>query len=242
MQVIIVGSFLCDPSKFSWNCMFGDIEVPIEIVQEGVLCCEAPLHLPGKVTFCITSGNHEACSEMREFEYRAKSNICPQCKSSPSEAHGSTEELLLLVRFVQMLLSDPPTQQGDTGLSEIFLPKNSKSNGDSCSHIIEALLDGSGTSSGAINGLLEMLLMDKLHQWLAIRSKRDDQVTCSLSRKEQGIIHTVAALGFEWALNPILSCGVGVNFRDINGCTALHWAARFGRCENPCAFESCLVY
>ncbi|GMP82308.1 hypothetical protein CsSME_00036678 [Camellia sinensis var. sinensis] len=39
----------------------------------------------------------------------------------------------------------------------------------------------------------------------------------------------VAGLGFEWALNPILNSGVGVNFRDINGWTALHWAARFGR-------------
>ncbi|KAF2292927.1 hypothetical protein GH714_029909 [Hevea brasiliensis] len=39
----------------------------------------------------------------------------------------------------------------------------------------------------------------------------------------------VAGLGYEWALSPILSQGVNVNFRDINGWTALHWAARFGR-------------
>ncbi|KAK4791287.1 hypothetical protein SAY86_031700 [Trapa natans] len=231
-KVMIVGSFLCDPFKFSWNCMFDDIEVPIKIVQEGVLCCETPLHIPGKVQLCITSGNRQACSEIREFEYRDKSSICTQCKSSPlEEAHGSMEELLLLVRFVQILLSDSPTQQGDASLSEVSLPQNSESSEDSCSHIIEALLDGSGTSSGTINGLLEVLLMDKLHQWLAIRSKGNDQVTCSLSRKEQGIIHTVAALGFEWALNPILSRGINVNFRDINGWTALHWAARFGRYE-----------
>lgn len=56
-----------------------------------------------------------------------------------------------------------------------------------------------------------------------------DQPGCSLSKKELGIIHMVAGLGFEWALNPILSCGVSINFRDINGWTALHWAARFGR-------------
>lgn len=50
-----------------------------------------------------------------------------------------------------------------------------------------------------------------------------------MSKKEQGVIHTVAGLGFEWALNPILSHGVGINFRDINGWTVLHWAAHFGR-------------
>jgi len=39
----------------------------------------------------------------------------------------------------------------------------------------------------------------------------------------------IAGLGFEWALSPILNSGVNINFRDINGWTALHWAARFGR-------------
>lgn len=50
-----------------------------------------------------------------------------------------------------------------------------------------------------------------------------------MSKKEQWVIHIVAGLGFEWALNPILSSGVVVDLRDINGWTALHWAARFGR-------------
>ncbi|KAK1584696.1 hypothetical protein Q3G72_035326 [Acer saccharum] len=36
-KVIIVGSFLCDPSESSWLYMFGDIEVPIQIIQDGVI-------------------------------------------------------------------------------------------------------------------------------------------------------------------------------------------------------------
>ncbi|GKD52871.1 calmodulin-binding transcription activator 4-like protein isoform X2 [Tanacetum coccineum] len=39
----------------------------------------------------------------------------------------------------------------------------------------------------------------------------------------------VSGLGFVWALAPILKSGVGINFRDTNGWTALHWASRFGR-------------
>ncbi|KAK0593959.1 hypothetical protein LWI29_000203 [Acer saccharum] len=74
------------------------------------------------------------------------------------------------------------------------------------------------------------LLKDKLQQWLSSKSMGEsDQPGCSLSKKERGIIHMIAGLGFEWALNPILSHGVGVNFWYINGWTALHWASRFGR-------------
>ncbi|XP_020229866.1 calmodulin-binding transcription activator 4 isoform X2 [Cajanus cajan] len=227
-KVIIVGSFFCNPSESSWACMLGDIEVPVEIIQDGVICCEAPSHLPGKVTLCITSGNRESCSEVREFEYRNKANSCTRCTQLETEATRSPEELLLLVRLGQMLLSESTTKN-DNIESGIPLIKQ-KADDDSWSHIIEALLVGSGTSTGTIDWILEELLKDKLQQWLSCRSQeRDEETGCSLSKKEQGIIHMVAGLGYEWALNPILSCGVNINFRDINGWTALHWAARFGR-------------
>ncbi|KHN34827.1 Calmodulin-binding transcription activator 4 [Glycine soja] len=227
-KVIVVGSLLCHPSDSAWACMFGDVEVPVEIIQDGVISCEAPSHLPGKVTLCITSGNRESCSEVREFEYRDKTNSCTQCTQSETEATRSPEELLLLVRLEQMLLS-ASTIKNDNIESGIPLIKQ-KADDDSWSHIIEALLVGSGTSTGTVDWLLEELLKDKLQQWLSCRSQEKDEETgCSLSKKEQGIIHMVAGLGFEWALNPILTCGVNINFRDINGWTALHWAARFGR-------------
>ena len=228
VQVIIVGSFLCHPSDSAWACMFGDVEVPVEIIQDGVICCEAPSHLPGKVTLCITSGNRESCSEVREFEYRNKTDSCTRCSSLERESNRSPEELLLLVRFGQMLLSDSTTKNDNIESGSHLIKQ--KADDDSWSHIIEALLVGSGTSSRTIDWLLEELLKDKLQLWLSCRSQEKDEVTgCSLSKKEQGIIHMVAGLGFEWALNPILSCGVNINFRDINGWTALHWAARFGR-------------
>ncbi|KAJ6695011.1 CALMODULIN-BINDING TRANSCRIPTION ACTIVATOR 4 [Salix koriyanagi] len=181
MQVIIVGSFLCDPSESSWTCMLGDTEVPLQIIQEGVICCEAPPHQPGKVTLCITSGNRESC-------------------------------------------------KGDSIETEIHLLQKLKADDDSWGYIIEGLLIGSGTSSTTVDWLLQQLLKDKLRQWLSSKSQEQhDHPGCSLSKKEQGIIHMLAGLGFEWALSPILSHGVSINFRDINGWTALHWAARFGR-------------
>ncbi|CAI9299619.1 unnamed protein product [Lactuca saligna] len=98
-------------SDLKLYCMFGEIEVRIEIILEGVLCCYAPPLPLGTVIVCIT------CSEIREFEYLEKQISNPR---------GGDEE-------------------------------------ESWSQLIEG-----------------------------------------------------------WALTPILNSGVGVNFRDINGWTALY--------------------
>ena len=206
--------------------MFGDVEVPAEIIQDGIICCEAPSNLLGKVNLCITSGNRVPCSEMREFEFRNKTTSCTRCNSLETEGSKSPEDLLLLVRFAEMLLSSSTTKD-DRIESGSHLSTEQKDDDDSWSHIIDTLLDSTRTPSDAVKWLLEELLKDKLQLWLS--NRRDEGTGCSLSKKEQGIIHMVSGLGFEWALNPILSCGVNINFRDINGWTALHWAARFGR-------------
>ncbi|KAJ4884038.1 Calmodulin-binding transcription activator 4 [Raphanus sativus] len=205
-KVIIVGSFLCDPKQSTWSCMFGSTEAPFEIIKEGVLRCQAPPCGPGKVNLCITSGDGLSCSQTKEFEYHDK----PDTSSFPK---CSRDELLLLVRLVQTLVSD------------------SKSNLEPWSHILETVLDGTATSSSTVDWLLRELLKDKLDAWLSSRTRQDEEdqpSCCSLSKQEQGIIHMVSGLGFEWALHIILACGVSVDFRDINGWSALHWAARFG--------------
>lgn len=204
--------------------MFGDVEVPTHIIQEGVISCHSPPHPTGNVTICITSGNRESCSEVRDFEYRDKITTCSCCDLPGKESTKITsEEQLLLVRFVQLLLSES-LSNGEEGSfnSVVFdMSRKLKADEDSWGQVIEDLLVGSVIPSSITDWLLQEVLKDKLIKWLS--SKR------SLSRKEQGIIHMVAGLGFEWALNPILNAGVSVNFRDINGWTALHWAASFGR-------------
>ncbi|KAL9679755.1 hypothetical protein QQ045_017621 [Rhodiola kirilowii] len=229
-KVIIVGSFLCHPSEHAWTCMFGDAEVPVQIIQEGVILCEAPPNPCGKVTLCITSANRESCSEVREFEYRNKSSSCIECSSNEKEATLSSDELLLLVRLSQMLLCESLEQRGDGKDLGNSLSGNGKFDEDSWSLIVESLLFGNGTFAGTMNWLLQEFIKDKLVKWVSSKTQeRSGESSCLLSKKEQGIIHMIAGLGYEWALAPILSSGVSINFRDINGWTALHWAARFGR-------------
>ncbi|XP_074310037.1 calmodulin-binding transcription activator 4 isoform X1 [Silene latifolia] len=225
-KVIIVGSFLCDPSDCTWHCMFGDVEVPLQVLQDGVFTCHAPSHLSGKVTLCITSGNRESCSEIKEFEYREKHSTCKHCDKREEETSRGTEEMLLLLRLVKMLLSDIPINRGGNNELEVDLCLKDKGIDNSWDQIMEALLVGGGSSTTTLEWLLQQLIKDKLQQWL---SSHTTGVDSFLSRKEQGVIHMISGLGYEWALNPLLDYGVGVNFRDINGWTALHWAARFGR-------------
>nr|GMD74029.1 calmodulin-binding transcription activator 4-like isoform X1 [Ipomoea batatas] len=232
-KVIIIGYFLCDPSESEWMCMFGDIEVPVQIIQEGVLCCHAPPHLPDKVTLCITMGNQEPCSEGREFEYRVKSTgTAESCLPETQCTSKNTEELLLLVRFAKMLLSDGSRCSTDSPESGNKCLEKVKASEELWGEMIDTLLVGNSTSSLTVDWLLQELLKDKLQQWLSSKLQGQTDLSdsdCVLSRKEQGVIHMIAGLGFEWGLQPILDAGVTVNFRDINGWTALHWAARFGR-------------
>ncbi|CAM8881877.1 unnamed protein product [Rhodiola kirilowii] len=229
-KVIIVGSFLCHPSERAWTCMFGDIEVPIQIIQEGVILCEAPPNPSGKVTLCITSANRESCSELREFEYRNKTNYCTRCSTSEKETTMSSEELLLLVRLAQMLLCGSLGMGDNSKKVENAISGKENLDEDSWSLIVESLLDGSGTFAGTMNWLLQECLKENLVAWLSSKTQKGaGELSCLLSKKEQGIIHLIAGLGYEWALTPILRSGVNINYRDINGWTALHWAARFGR-------------
>ena len=50
-----------------------------------------------------------------------------------------------------------------------------------------------------------------------------------LDERGQGIIHLAAALGYEWAISPVVATGMSPNFRDAHGRTALHWASFYGR-------------
>ncbi|KAJ8648940.1 hypothetical protein MRB53_001963 [Persea americana] len=232
-KVIITGDFLCDHLEHVWGCMFGDIEVPAEVIQAGVLRCQAPQHKAGKVTFCITSDNKEPCSEVREFEYRMKLKSSTLDNNLPEkDAHKSTEELLLLAKFAKKLLvghDSSSVARVDYVESGVGNLRNSRIADDPWDQIIESLLIGSENPSTIMDSILQELLKDKLQQWLSSRCRGGEVTDNSLSKEERSIIHTIAGLGYDWALNSILNVGVGINFRDLNGWTALHWAARFGR-------------
>ncbi|CAO2034773.1 unnamed protein product [Urochloa humidicola] len=229
-KVIITGDFLCDPSNLCWAVMFGDSEVPVEIVQPGVLRCHTPLHSSGKLRVCFTSGNREVCSEFKEFEFRSKPTSSSFSDlTSSSRLLKSNEELLFLAKFARMLLSESGSSEVPDGASQSAECPKLRMNEELWDRLIDELKLGCENPLSMVDQIMEELLKSKLKQWLSVKHKGFNGTDSYLSKHEQGIIHLISALGHEWALSSVLNAGVGLNFRDSNGWTALHWAAYFGR-------------
>ncbi|CAN6270445.1 unnamed protein product [Urochloa humidicola] len=229
-KVIITGDFLCDPSNLCWAVMFGDSEVPVEIVQPGVLRCHTPLHSSGKLGVCVTSGNREVCSEFKEFEFRSKPTSSSFSDlASSSRLLKSNEELLFLAKFARMLLSESENSEVPDGVSQSNECPKLRMNEKLWVRLIDELKLGCENPLSTVDQIMEELLKSKLKQWLSVKHKGFNGTDSYLSKHEQGIIHLISALGYEWALFSVLNAGVGLNFRDSNGWTALHWAAYFGR-------------
>ncbi|KAJ7539527.1 hypothetical protein O6H91_11G098600 [Diphasiastrum complanatum] len=239
-KVLISGIFLKteNPLQCQWSCVFGEVEVPAEVANVGVISCKAPSHSPGRVPFFVSSGDKSVRSEVRLFEYRTKMEGCSYCATPSSAQSGrhspKAEEALLQIRLVCMLF----TSSGNackTDIGRHWEPNRFSSRVYSCSvdeiddwDSVESLASVS-SSIGLKEKIFQMMMKEKLEDWLLTKVSKDAKAALVLNDSGQGLLHLVAALGYDWAVLPILAAGVGVNFRDTRGWTALHWAALYGR-------------
>ncbi|GMP32689.1 hypothetical protein CsSME_00006335 [Camellia sinensis var. sinensis] len=242
IKVLITGKFLKiqqDVEKCKWSCMFGEVEVPAEVIADGVLRCIAPLHKAGRVPFYVTCSNRLACSEVREFEYRVN-NI--QDVDVPDIYCGTMNEILLRMRFGKLLsvesASSPSSISSTLGENSHLNSKISsllKEDNNEWEQMLKLTSEDEFSLEKVKEQLLQKLLKEKLHVWLLQKVAEGGKGPSVLDEEGQGVLHFAAALGYDWAIRPTLAAGVSVNFRDVNGWTALHWAASCGR-ERTVAF------
>ncbi|XP_010267840.1 PREDICTED: calmodulin-binding transcription activator 3-like [Nelumbo nucifera] len=233
VKVLITGTFLRtqeDAAKCKWSCMFGEVEVLAEVIGDGVLRCHAPPHTAGRVPFYVTRSNRLACSEVREFEYRVK-----HTRMDATNMSSSTNEILLHVRLGKLLSmgcsSHPTTLTSNVGEKAHISNKISllmKEDDDEWFHMVKLILEEFSPDQ-IKDQLLQKLLKEKLHAWLLYKVIEDGKGPSVLDKEGQGVLHLSAALGYDWAIAPTVAAGVSINFRDVNGWTALHWAAFYGR-------------
>ncbi|KAL4579748.1 hypothetical protein LXL04_015913 [Taraxacum kok-saghyz] len=232
IKVLVTGRFLRSQQELQnceWACMFGELEVPAEVVADGVLRCYTPGHKAGRVHFYVTCSNRVACSEVREFEFQVNEN-----HEMAEEINGGDNSTLLHMRFVKLLSVGVGTTARNAVDPELL------------TRIGKLIQEDSGSSSSgseweqfppekARDQLLERLLKEKLYTWLVYKVGEGGKGPSVLDEGGQGVVHFAAALGYDWAIPPTVAAGVSINFRDVNGWTALHWAASCGR-ERTVAF------
>ncbi|XP_075478494.1 calmodulin-binding transcription activator 2-like isoform X2 [Primulina tabacum] len=241
-KVLIIGKFLKSELEFSkckWSIMFGEMEIPADVLADGILCSHAPLHKPGLVAFYVTCSNRLACSEIREFEYRRghDQNI------GATDVNAGVVTVMHLYRRLEMLLCQRPIGS-PSGFIEHDLGKQTliqKIVSLMEENYHDALLtQKNSTARLMVTGevLLEKQLKEKFYYWLLQRINEEDTVPIVVDDRGQGVLHLAAALGFNWVFQPIIIPGVSLDFRDVNGWTALHWAAFYGREDTVAALVS----
>ncbi|PWA79606.1 hypothetical protein CTI12_AA204840 [Artemisia annua] len=233
-KVLITGNFLGDKNRITgskWCCMFGETEVVAEFVTENAIRCQVPLCGAGRVPFYITSNNRIACSEVREFEYVQKPSTIAAANATCGE-----DEFGLLIRLSKLLSSGAEWKW--SGCSVVNCEKcklkdlfhSLLADKERCWKRITEVFKGNCQEL-----LIQNLLKDKLYDQLLYEAHEGCQGLRMLDERGQGIIHLVAALGYEWAISPVVAAGMSPNFRDAHGRTALHWASLYGREETVIA-------
>lgn len=236
-KVLITGKFvggIKDIYKYKLSCMFGEIEVSADVLGPGVLRCQAPPHSPARVPFYVTCSDRLACSEIREFEYRAGPSQDMIASSDMDTEAG--EELRLQIQFAKLLClnfnkAQIPSSVNEDGSCNIN-DKLTSLRKDSEAEWLEmerSIKESTADFAKARAKLVQKLLKEELYAWLLSKINDEGKGPSVLDDQGKGAIHLAAALGYDWAMNPIVSAGVNVNFRDLHGWTALHWAAYYGR-------------
>ncbi|OAY46616.2 hypothetical protein MANES_06G012800v8 [Manihot esculenta] len=233
-EVHITGTFLRsqqEVAKYNWSCMFGEVEVPAEVLADGILCCYAPPHNVARVPFYVTCSNRLACSEVREFDYQVGSAQDVDVKEVYSASINDMHLHLRLERLLSVRSSSAPDCLSDGArakqrlVSEIILLREE----DEGCPIAEPTPERPLSQDEIKWQVLQKAMQEKLYSWLLHMVAENDKGPSVLDDEGQGALHLVAALGYDWAIKPSITAGVPINFRDVNGWTALHWAAFYGR-------------
>ncbi|KAK4786976.1 hypothetical protein SAY86_010809 [Trapa natans] len=236
-KILVTGVFqegYLNFAKSNLFCITGGICVPAEFVQVGVYRCLLGSHPAGLVDFYLSFDGHRPISQVLNFEYRDPPTCVPTSESSDKEKI-KREEFQVQTRLANLLFSTSKCL--DIASSKIspstlkegrkFVFKTSNLN-KSWEYLVTSVDDNRALISQAKKSLLELILKNKLREWLLERLVGGHK-SSELDVHGQGVIHLCAILGYTWSVQFFAWSSLSLDFRDKFGWTALHWAAYYGR-------------
>jgi len=185
--------------------MFDQVEVPAELVQDGVLRCKVPNNYkPGFVSFCVTRGNFMAFSEVYRFEYRSR--------DSPTDLINMNDRSFKL-RLIERLELLEREVNSANAIHSI----------DLCENIMDNL-----TQSLEEKNLTEDQLEQVFVKFLLNLTNGVDTSETINSQDREGctLLHYACALRYHVLASSLIQNGANVNIQDKSGCTPFHWAMK----------------
>jgi hypothetical protein len=191
----------------SYFCMFDQMEVPAEVIQDGVLRCRVPAHSgTGIVSFCVTRGNFVLFSEVKHFEFR-KREIAEQ-------------SLLLTERAFKLRIIERLERLERETNSTMMTPSSSFTLSPTMLENLSKTLEDKFLSEEQLEQILTKILqnlMESIDNKEAINSQDKDGFT---------LLHCACALRYQILASALIQWGVNVNIQDSIGNTPFHWAMK----------------
>ncbi|CAA7399874.1 unnamed protein product [Spirodela intermedia] len=251
-KVIVVGYFRESHKNLANSKMFvvfGDAYVPAEMIQLGVYRCRVLPHTrpPGLINFYLTLDKQTPVSQVMNFEVRPPTSASTKAISlqDADDSEPSQRDLDAVIRLVRLLfsssnnlsiLSNVVSSNALKGAKR-FLSATSSSLEKDWMHLLK-LVRKNDTPLLSINQqLFELVLKNKLQEWLSTKLAEGRRTT-ELDNQGLGVIHLCAILDYTWAAHLFKASGLSIDFRDVYGWTALHWAAYCGRVKMVAALLS----
>ncbi|CAL5072663.1 unnamed protein product [Urochloa decumbens] len=224
-KVLVVGYFHDNYKHLDGTnlfCVIGDQCVTTDIVQTGVYRFMARPHVPGRVNLYLTLDGKTPISDVLSFDYR----IMP---GSSNDGEPKKSKLQMQMRLARLLFSTSKKKIAPKFLVEGGRVSNllSASTEKEWTDLLKYVTDSKVTNIPDTEGLLELVLRNRLQEWL-VEKIIEGQKSTDRDDLGQGPIHLCSLLGYTWAIRLFALSGFSLDFRDSSGWTALHWAAYHG--------------
>jgi calmodulin-binding transcription activator len=221
---------LCQSNLY---CSIGGICVKSEFIKAGVFRVMIPPNNPGPSDLCITLDCQTPISNVMTFTYLPDHHKPTNNTQIPKpEPEPEWKGIHLQTRLAHLIFSSNKISSMSNKLPQKQLNEATKF-ANQTSPVFEkcwaSLIKQINEGKANTNGLLEMVLRNKVQEWLLEKVSEGCKIT-PLDREGQGVIHLCAILDYVWAVGLFALSGLSLDFRDSAGWTALHWAAFYGRC------------